>query len=214
MPASDRRWDLLVNHYDSTLAGRLPCEVELRQAGRYPGTKFTSFHSLLENHPQLIDKYKYILLLDDDVQFDAGDIDRLFSIVQQHGWGIAQASLSSDSSCSFPVFINPGRPGWRLVNGVELMMPIYSTRLLGMVKELVGQSISGWGFDAAFSVMAQQQGVSAAVVDEVIARHQKAVNADIGAYYQMLHQAQIYPEIEFTHLQKKYGYTKPLFYEV
>jgi hypothetical protein len=41
-----------------------------------------------------------------------------------------------------------------------------------------------------------------------------AINADIGQYYQMLHQAQIYPEIEFTLLQKKYGFTKPLFYEI
>jgi hypothetical protein len=117
--------------------------------------------------------------VDDDVQFVDGDIDRLFSIVQQHTWDMAQASLSVDSSCSFPVFINPGKPGWRLVNGVELMMPIYSRRLLEVVKGLVGESISGWGFDAALSVVAQQQGMSAAVVDDIVAGHTRLINADI-----------------------------------
>jgi hypothetical protein len=51
-------------------------------------------------------------------------------------------------------------------------------------------------------------------VDDVIARHTKQANADIGEYYQMLHRSQIYPEIEFNHLQKKYRFTNPLFYEI
>jgi hypothetical protein len=213
-PTLDQQWDLLVNHYDATYAGKLSCDVEFGQSGALPGTKFTSFYSLLEKYQHILEPYKYILLLDDDVIFQNGDINRLFSIVQQHGWEMAQASLSSDSFCSFPVFFNPNRSGWRQVNGVELMMPVYSARTLGIVKQVIGQSISGWGFDPALSILAARQGFRAVVVDDIIARHAKPINADIGEYYQMLHRAQIYPEIEFTHLQKKYGFTKPLYYEV
>ncbi len=214
LPGQDQPWHLLINHYDATHAGKIPCDVELRQAGALPGTKFTSFHSLLQKYHYILDPYEYILLLDDDVLFDAGDISLLFSLIHQHGWEMAQASLSPDSHSSFPVFINPGKSGWRKVNGVELMMPVFSTRILGTVNELMAQSISGWGFDAALSVMASRHGLRAAVVDKIIARHIKPVNADIGPYYQMLHRARIYPEIEFTHLQKKYGFTKPIFYEI
>jgi hypothetical protein len=213
-PSQEQSWHLLINHYDSSYAGKTPCDVEFRQLGKNPGTKFTSFHSLLEKYPYILEPYEYILLLDDDVLFENGDINRLFSIVQQHGWEMAQPSLSADSFCSFPVFFNPGKNGWRQVNGVEIMMPVYSARILGMIKELIVQSISGWGLDAALSVMAARQGFQAVVVDDVIARHTKQTNADIGQYYQMLHQTQIYPEIEFTHLQKKYGFTKPLFSEL
>lgn len=78
----------------------------------------------------------------------------------------------------------------------------------------LGRSISGWGFDTILANQAVRQGYHAAIVDDVIAHHNKPINADIGPYYQMLHKAQIYPEIEFTHLQKKYGFTKPLFYEI
>jgi hypothetical protein len=213
-PSQDQPWHLLINHYDSTYAGKIPCDVEYRQSGALSGTKFTSFYSLLEKCPHILEPYEYILLLDDDVFFQNGDISRLFSVVQQNGWVMAQASLSSDSFCSFQVFFNPNRSGWRQVNGVEIMMPVYSARILGIVKELIGQSISGWGFDAALSILAARQGFRAAVVDDIIAQHTKPINADIGQYYQMLHHAQIYPEIEFTHLQVKYGFTKPLFYEV
>lgn len=213
-PSQEQPWHLLINHYDSTYAGRIPCDVEFHQRGVLPGTKFTSFQSLLEKYPHILEPYEYILLLDDDVGLENNEISRLFSIVQQHGWDMAQPSLSVDSFCSFPVLFNPGRDGWRQVNGVEIMMPVYSTRILGIVKQLISQSVSGWGFDAALSMVASERGFRAAVVDDVIARHTKLINADIGQYYQMLHQAQIYPEIEFTHLQKKYGFTKPLFYEI
>jgi hypothetical protein len=213
-PGQDQQWDLLVNHYDSTYAGKIPCDVEFRQSGALPGTKFTSFYSLLEKYPYILEPYEYILLLDDDVTFQDGDIRKLFSIIEQHGWEMAQASLSSNSFCSFQVFFNPDRSGWRQVNGVEIMMPVYSARILGIVKQLIGQSISGWGFDAALSMLAAKQGWRSAVVDDIIAQHNKPINADIGQYYQMLHRAQIYPEIEFTHMQKKYGFTKPLFYEI
>jgi hypothetical protein len=213
-PNQDRSWHLLINHYDSTYTGKIPCEVEFHQNSVLPGTKFTSYQSLLEKYQYILEPYEYILLLDDDVLFENGDINRLFSIIKQNSWEMAQASLSSDSQCSFPVFFNPNRGGWRQVNGVEIMMPVYSARIFSLIKQLVDQSTSGWGFDAALSVLAAEQGIRAAVVDDIIARHTRQINADIGQYYQMLHRSQIYPEIEFTHLQKKYGFTKPLFYEI
>ena len=213
-PESSQLWDLIINHYDSSFVGRIPCEVEFIQTGAIPGTKFTSFYAILERYRQMIKSYEFILLVDDDILFDPGDIDRLFEIVSRHGWEMAQASLSQDSHGSFAVFKNKEAGGWRSVNGVEIMMPIYSRRVFDIVYGLLGKSVSGWGLDAALSMIAAERGFQSAVVDDIVARHIKPINADIGKYYQMLHQAQIYPEIEFTHLQKEYGYTKPLFYEL
>jgi hypothetical protein len=213
-PSQDHPWHLLINHYDSTYVGKIPCDVEFHQGGVLAGTKFTSFSDILNKYSGILDPYQYILLLDDDILLENGDISRLFSIVQQNGWDMAQPSLSADSYGYYPVFFNPNRKGWRQVNGVEVMMPVYSARILSLVKHIIGQTISGWGLDAGLSMIAANQGLRTAVVDDVIARHTKQANADIGQYYQMLHRAQIYPEIEFNHLQKKYGFTKPLFYEI
>jgi hypothetical protein len=212
-PEEDQPWDLLVNHYDGTYAGRIPCDVEFRQTGALAGTKFTAFHSLLKQFPHLLSPYQYVALLDDDIQFQPGDLTRLFKTVQSHGWEMAQASLSPESYCSYQLFFTAGS-GWRSVNGVEVMMPLFSQRILNVVQQIIGESVSGWGFDTALAVEARRQGWQAAVVDDVIAQHVKAINADTGSYYQMLHRENIYPEIEFTHLQKKFGFTHPVFYEL
>jgi hypothetical protein len=209
-----RPFDLLINHYDSTYAGKIPCEVEFRQTGQLPGTKFTAFYSLLTEYPHILEPYEYILLLDDDVQFPEGGIQRLFEIVSQHGWEMAQASLSPDSYCSYPVFLNSGHGGWRRVNGVEIMMPVYARHILPWVKEVFAESVSGWGTDAALAMIGMREGWRAAVVDEVIARHLKPILGETGAYYQMLRRNGIDQEKEFEHLQRKYGFTQPLFYEL
>ncbi|MBN2678478.1 MAG: DUF707 domain-containing protein [Anaerolineaceae bacterium] len=210
----DLPWDLLINHYDPTHTRKIPCDVEFHQVGDLPGTKFTSFYQILKNSPQILEPYEYILLLDDDILIEPGDLTRLFDTVRQHGWELAQPSLSADSQCSYQVFHNPGKGGWRQVNGVEIMMPVISNRILADVKDLFAQSISGWGIDPALSMVAARCGYQAVVLDDIIASHTKPSNADTGGYYQMLHQAGIYPEIEYSHLQKKYGYNKPLFYEL
>lgn len=101
-----RPFDLIINHYDSTYVGKIPCDVEFHQTGRLPGTKFTAFHSLLTEYAHILEPYEYILLLDDDIQFPEGGIERLFDIVHQHGWEMAQASLSPDSYCPHPVCLS------------------------------------------------------------------------------------------------------------
>lgn len=207
-------WDLIINHYDATYAGKIPCDVEFRQSGRLPGSKFTAFYSLLTEYPHILDPYEYILLLDDDVQFPEGGIQRLFEITQQNDWEMAQASLSADSFCAYPVFFNSGRGGWRRVNGVEIMMPVYARRIFPWVREVFAESISGWGADAALAAIGMREGWRAAVVDEVVARHLKPVLGESGAYYQMLRRNGIDQEREFEYLQSKYGFTTPLFYEM
>ncbi len=209
-----RPFDLIINHYDSTYVGKIPCDVEFRQTGASPGTKFTAFYSLLTEYPHILEPYEYILLLDDDIQFPEGGIERLFEIVQQHGWEMAQASLSPESYGSYRVFLNPGRGGWRRVNGVEIMMPVYARRILRWVKEVFAQSVSGWGADAALAVIAMREGWRAYVVDEVVARHLKPIRGDVGAYYQMLRRHGVDHEKEFEALQRKYGFSEPLFYEI
>jgi hypothetical protein len=212
-PEEIRSWDLIINHYDESHRNKIPCEIEFHQTGKLPGTKFTSFQNILENYFDLLAPYKFIALLDDDIQFENGDLTKLFKIVDSHGWHLAQASLSRESNCSYPVFFN--REGsYRFVNGVEVMMPVISRSILPDIRDLIAQSISGWGFDTALSIFAKERGWKAVVIDEIIAHHLKPINADIGNYYKMLHRAGIFPEIEFTHLQKKYGFRQPLFFDI
>lgn len=209
----NRNWDLIINHYDSTHRNQIPCEIEFHQTGLLPGTKFSAFYEVLENYNELIVQYEYLLLLDDDIEISPNDISNLLKICATNKWELAQASLSLSSNCAYEVFFNAGA-GWRKVNGVEIMMPVYSNKILPEVKDLLKKSISGWGVDTALSMIVNENGWHAAIVDDVKAHHLKPVNADVGSYYQMLHKENVYPEIEFTNLQKIYRFRKPYFYEI
>jgi len=85
LKSSGGDWDLLVNHYDRTYLNRISCNVEFIQSGVHPGTKFTSFNQLLTNWPTLIDSYRYLLLLDDDIIMTEEDISLLFAIADEEG---------------------------------------------------------------------------------------------------------------------------------
>jgi hypothetical protein len=200
-----RTWDLVVNHYDQTYRGAIPCEVELHQTGELPGTKFTAVHALLERHPDVLGRYAYVLLLDDDVVMEMADVDRLFALSEAHGLDQAQASLSADSFGTYDVFRNAGL-GLRTVRGVEIMMPVLSRRALEAARPLFGESVSGWGIDYALAeLMAAVPGSRAVVVDDVIAHHTKPIDPTGGAYYRMLAREEIYPRVEMHWLMRRYG---------
>ena len=81
-------------------------------------------------------------------------------------------------------------------------------------RELFAESVSGWGLDMALARRVRSDlGGKAAVVDEIVAEHLRGVDQTAGAYYQMLHSANIYEWIEFRYLKEKYG-ADSTFYEI
>jgi hypothetical protein len=205
LPQIHETWDLIVNHYDETYAGQIPCELEFVQTGVQPGTKFTAISRLIEDWPQVLQTYDYLLLLDDDIVFKQGDVSELFRVVEAHSLDLAQASLSQESYCAHPVIFNRGKDGIRYVNAVEIMMPILSQRALVAGAHLFVQTISGWGLDMALGRLIKEKlGGDIAIIDAVVADHSKEIDTETGTFYTMLHRAMIYPEIELTHLSKLY----------
>jgi len=211
---ASKPWDLIVNHYDWSHVGQLPCDVEFQQVGKLPGTKFTSFSVLLRTWPNLIADYDYVLLLDDDIYLEERDITSLFEQAQNNRLDLVQASLSADSHGSHDVFFTKGTGGLRFTNGVEIMMPVISRRALDVGGHLFGETISGWGLDLALAklVFNRLHG-KAAIADAIVARHTKKIDLNSGAYYRMLKREHIFPLLEYRHLQQKYR-TDKVFVEI
>jgi hypothetical protein len=207
-------WSLIVNHYENTFVGEIPCELEFQQVGQLPGTKVTSFRTLMQRWPDLLIGYDYILLLDDDVYIRALDVGRLFHLAEMNGLDLAQPSLSYGSAMSHDVFRT--RPGnqLRFVNGVEIMMPLLSRRALTAAAQVFEDSISGWGLDLATGkLVGEQFGTRAAVFDTVIAEHRKPIDPVSGGLYKMLLKEHIYPRLEYHYIVEKYGADR-IFYEI
>jgi hypothetical protein len=212
LTAASKPWDLIVNHYDWTYAGQLECDVEFQQVGELPGTKFTSFHTLLKTWPELTSRYAYILLLDDDIYLKEQDLTALFAVAEEKGLDLLQASLSSDSQGCHDVFFGRETGGLRFTNGIEIMMPVISRRALTEGGHLFGETISGWGLDLALGkLVAERLGGQAAIADQIIARHTKPIDFESGAYYRMLKREHIFPLLEYRYLQQKYQCDKDFF---
>jgi hypothetical protein len=214
LSGADRDWDLIVNHYDPTYAGRVPCDVEFQQVGGLPGTKFTSFHTLLSDWPDLVGAYDYLLLLDDDICLDEPDLSTLFGVVAEAGLDLAQPGLSAGSHGCHGVFRSRGGTGLRYVNGVEIMMPVISRGALRVGGHLFAETISGWGLDLALARLVRERaGGRAAIVDDIVVEHTKPIDLEGGQFYRMLMRENIYPMLEYACLTKTYG-CDSTFYEL
>ena len=86
------------------------------------------------------------------------------------------------------------------------MMPVVSRAALLLAHELIGQSISGWGWDLALAklVSSRLQG-RAAVADDIIALHNKPIDMTGGAFYRMLFENNIFPLLEYRYLRHRYN---------
>lgn len=197
----ERTWDLLVNYYDHR--GYDP------EIGDYvffqPGTKFTAIDYFWREHRNLLEQYEYILFLDDDISFGSGDLNRLFEICRENALDLAQMSLSSDSQCIWNVFFSrPGR-AIRYVSGVEIMMPVYSRKALRKTGDCFALCVSGFGLDllSAEKVLNDSKN-NIAVIDEVVARHEKPIDQSSGGYYTYLRSNHINAKAELWYLIKKF----------
>jgi hypothetical protein len=158
-----------------------------------------------------LDPYEFIMLLDDDIQIQPNDITKLFLSAQSHHLDLLQASLSHDSYCGHPVCYNQGSEGLRFTSAVDIMMPIFSREALNLASKVMKRGVSGWGVDLAIGelVVDRNDGV-AAVSDEVVAEHRKEIDRERGAFYTMLKNEGIYPEVELTYLQKLYNFSRSI----
>ncbi len=204
-----REFDVLLNYFGGT-PETVPADVDIAISQR--GTKTTAIDKLLNTEPQLLLEYDAVLFLDNDIALEARDIERLFATMREHGLDLAQASLSPESDCVWPVFKQPNvGDGLRRVNSVEIMMPCLSRRALVNVGWAFSESVSGFGSDLLLGhCMEQSGGVRAAVIGSVVAHHEKKIDDRGGEFYSFMRRNNINPKLELWFIMNRYG-VKPAF---
>lgn len=199
-PSTPRSWDLLINYYDARGYDPEMGDVVFFQAG----TKFTAVSKLLRRDPALLAQYDYVLLLDDDIGVSMADLDTLFAICVSHGLDLAQMALSDRSACIWDCLFSHGRKGMRRLNCVEIMMPVLSRRALLACGADFSRSVSGFGLDLMLGKkLAKPDYSNIAVIDDLIADHDKPIDDAQGAYYAYLRSHLINPKAELWRLVKE-----------
>ncbi|BCK75405.1 fucolectin tachylectin-4 pentraxin-1 [Acetobacter aceti NRIC 0242] len=159
-----RNWDLQLNVYakDHSLSfdGDLPTVFDY-------GTKWDSIARHFKANPELLDRYDYIMLPDDDLRMKSADISRLFDIAVEHDLTMAQPAMTHDSYVSHEIVLRV--PGFRLrySNFLESMSCCIKSSYLRTLLPMFERHFTGWGTDLIWTMLMEDPAFRAAIVDEV-----------------------------------------------
>lgn len=162
-PAADRNWDLQLSTW-------LPDLAEQLTDGDFPtwlhtGVKYTSICDFFAGHPELIDRYDYVMFPDDDLLFDTGALSRLFDICRSENLSLAQPALRPSSFTAWPIVLQAPRFKLRYTNYVEPMAPICRASYLPVLLPLFKRWPTGWGLDDVWSLLMPDVVRGSAIID-------------------------------------------------
>lgn len=201
--SDDRLWDLQISQYDDDpragLGGDLPLSID-------KGTKFDSIYRYLIANPSVMQDYKYILFIDDDIRTTYQDLNRLFEICNEYGLLVAQPSLHPDSYFCYASLLTCPWLKLRYTNFVECMVTAFRTDYLReRVLEHLASVKSGWGVDHVWSLWMEDPAYKAAIIDAVSVVHTRPhATGEKGSIYADLGEGLITPKMEGEMFLKKF----------
>ena len=206
-----RKFDLLVNYFEPPEVEPSPnFDIVIFQRG----TKTGAINTLLKLRPDLLLRYDAVLFLDDDIELSASAIENLFHTMERQDLALAQASLSADSDCVWPVFKQPNvGERVRLVNAVEVMMPALTRQAPDLRRLGVGR-----GDQRLRRRSPDRQGVfgrlrrACRMVGTSVGVHERKIDDKGGAYYNYMRQNGINPKFELWRIIQKYSIVPDFYY--
>ncbi|RQH04142.1 hypothetical protein [Paraburkholderia dinghuensis] len=154
-----------------------------------PGTKVHGWDIVLSEHHDFISTYQRIALIDDDIDSDAGTLNRCFAFGRDHGLSIWQPSLTHDSYATYGACLQNERFLLRHVNHVEMMCPFFEASVLREISPLFSLGFES-GIDLVWCSIARDLGGRCAIIDACTVTHtkpvggQKQLNGFIGKNYE------------------------------
>lgn len=137
------------------------------------GSKFHLIADVLDEHPDILSKYSYVWMPDDDICLTVSDVNRLFKIAEQYGLWICQPSLMGWYGLATTLHQNDCL--LRYTNYVEIMCPCFDVEALKKCKLTFRENKSGWGIDALWNVILEHPTNKLAIIDDVVAVHTRPV---------------------------------------
>jgi hypothetical protein len=176
----ERSWDLVVNYFgDDPDRFREPDCVRIDSKG----PKWPALQAFLRSHADLLGRYEYVWLPDDDIDCRTRDINRLFAAMRRHRLLLAQPALTPQSHFSWAATLRHPLARLRYTNFVEIMVPCFEREFLMRLVPTMGATLSGWGLDFVWPTMAGADADRVAIIDTVAVTHTRPIG---GANYRFL----------------------------
>jgi Protein of unknown function (DUF707) len=196
----DRNWDLQLNAYGKDEArvqdGDLPTVIDR-------GTKWDSIVRHLKGQPELLDRYTYILIPDDDLLMQTRDINRLFEIAVEYDLSLAQPTLSIESYISYPILLRCPQFKLRYSNFLESQACCFRSSYLKTLLPMFEKYSTGWGVDLIWTMLMKEPAFRAALVDEVPMTHTRPLYS--GGLYRDLANKSNDPRRELAELTSRFA---------
>jgi hypothetical protein len=192
-----RNWDCCVSWY---------CEAPIETVAEHYRTagdnKFEAFEQFFlqtaGTHP-----YRYYLVVDDDIDFAAGDISRFFELCRRHRTYLSQPALRWGTNANHHVTLWNPLCRVRRTSYVEVMTPCFSREAVEFLLPTFRLTRSTWGIDYAWSSLLRDMG-RISIIDAVRVAHTKPVDMTGGAFYRKLERQGIDAQLEYGEIKRTY----------
>jgi hypothetical protein len=142
-------FDLYIIYYGDNIEilNRYSANNSIKVITNRKGSKFQNFKHFYDKYNDIIKKYDYFFILDDDIIFKVDDINKMFNIAKQYNLSICGPSFSHESKISHNITKN--KPGVALTytNFIEVNVPLFNYDSLFKLMNVYDNSLIGWGID-------------------------------------------------------------------
>ena len=167
-----RDFDLALIYFGST-PGRFAADADFYLERK--GVKFELIHQLAAGElGELLARYEYVWMPDDDIAADVERVNRLFAIAQQRRLSICQPAIGQGDVTFKTLRATPGYL-LRYSRFVEIMCPLFSREALQRVLPTFGANRSAWGIDWLWASMFGPRDL--AVIDAVPMHHTRPLQS-------------------------------------
>ncbi|NCA69126.1 MAG: hypothetical protein EOM91_03305 [Sphingobacteriia bacterium] len=141
-----------------------------RLSVREPVPKFTLLNRLLADC--VLDDYRFVLVIDDDVELPPSFLDRFLSVQERHGLTLCQPARTHDSYIDHYFVSRLLGVEARLTRFVEIG-PVFSVSREGydVILPFDESAPMGWGLDFVWPLQMEARGLKIGIVDASPVRH-------------------------------------------
>lgn len=168
-----RTYDIFVSYYGDDATRMQVSAMSADRLNVTSGGKFQNLYAWYHGKPELFGGYRYIAVLDDDIQMSGADIDRMFATADKLDLWVSQPSFSDDSKVSHEITKHEQGVSVAYTNFIEMNCPFFKADKLFEVlnSDKNDGTLFGYGTDFMYQDILGADATKYAVVHSVQCRN-------------------------------------------
>lgn len=145
--SNSQNYDIYILYYGNNDEIYKKYKSNVKYIEKSKGSKFQNLYKFYTEHPEIISKYDYFFVVDDDIQIKASDINELFKMAKDYKLLICAPSFSSSSKISWPHTKHKPNCLLTYTNMIEENTFLFKRSALDNYMKMYNPKIIAWGMD-------------------------------------------------------------------